>query len=137
MKYLLDTNIISEIQKVNCNPKVKSFTDKILWEDMFLCAITIGELCYGMEKLPSGKKRHEVALWLYAKLPEYFKGRIIPLDTEVMLEWGRLRAGAGRTMPTFDSLIASTALCHHMTLVTRNTRDFKNIAGIKLVNPWE
>ena len=137
MKYLLDTNIISEIQKSDCGPPVKSFINTIPQEDIFLCAITIGELCYGIEKLPPGKKKHEVALWLYSKVPEYFKERIIPIDTEVMLEWGKLRAGAGRTMPTVDSLIASAALCHHMRLVTRNTKDFKDIAGINLINPWE
>ena len=137
MKYLIDTNIISEIQKSDCNPAVKSFIEKIPAEDIFLSVITIGELSYGMEKLPAGKKKHKVALWLYTELPKFFKGRVIPIDTEVMLEWGKLRALSDRTMPTMDSLIAVSALCHHMTLVTRNTRDFEGIAGITLVNPWE
>jgi len=137
VKYLLDTNIISEMQRPHCNPKVKAFTDEIPLEDIFICAITVGELCYGMEKLPPSKKKHELAIWLYTKLPEWFKGRILPLDTDTMAEWGKLRAHAERTMPVVDSLIASAAISHHMTLVTRNTKDFNDIEGIMLINPWE
>jgi predicted nucleic acid-binding protein len=137
MKYLLDTNTISEMRKSNCNPNVKSFTEQILWDDMYISSITMGELCYGMEKLPTGKKKHELAIWLYTKVPEWFKGRIINLDTEVMLEWGNLCAKTGRTLPIIDSIIAAAAITHHMILVTRNTRDFQSIEGLNLMNPWE
>jgi predicted nucleic acid-binding protein len=54
-----------------------------------------------------------------------------------MLEWGRLSAGAGRTLPFKDSIIAAAALTHRLTILTRNTGDFEGIAGIKLFNPWE
>ena len=137
MKYLLDTNVISEMQKSNCNPKVRAFTDEIPLEDMFTCVVSIGEICYGVERLPPGKKKHELSLWLFTKLPGWFKGRVIPLDTEIMLEWGNIRANAGRTLPVVDTLIASAAITHHMTLVTRNTKDFEDIEGIMLINPWE
>jgi len=136
MKYLLDTNVISEMQKSNCNPNVKSFIEKIPVEDMFISAISMGELCYGMEKLPPGKKKHELLIWLYTQVADWFKDRVIALDTEVLLEWGKLRARAGRTMPALDSLIAAAAITHHMTLVTRNVKDFKDIEGINLINPW-
>jgi predicted nucleic acid-binding protein len=137
MKYLLDTNIISEMRKPHCNPYVKSFTDQIPWDDMYISAITLGELCYGMEKLPTGKKKHELAIWLYSKVPGWFNTRIINFDTEVMLEWGKLCARAGRTLPVADSIIAAAAITHHMTLVTRNTRDFEGIEGLNLINPME
>ena len=104
---------------------------------MYICAISIGELCYGMEKLPNGKKKHDLAIWLYTKLPEWFYGRVVSLDTDTMTEWGRIRARAARTIPVVDSLIASAAITHHMTLVTRNTKDFQDIEGIILINPWE
>jgi predicted nucleic acid-binding protein len=136
VKYLLDTNIISEMQKSHCNLKVKAFIDQIPLENMYVCSILLGELGYGVEKLPPGKKKHELAIWLYTKLPEWFRGRIINLDTDTMTEWGRIRATAGRTLPVVDSLIASAAITHHMTLVTRNTKDFENIEGIMLLNPW-
>jgi predicted nucleic acid-binding protein len=135
VKYLFDTNIISELQKSNCNPKVKSFSDKIPGENIFICSISIGELSFGIEKLPAGKKKHE--LWLSTVVPEWFSGRIISLDTDTMMEWGKIRARAERTMPVVDSLIAAVSITHHMTLVTRNTSDFIDIEGIDLINPWE
>ena len=136
MKYLLDTNIISEMQKSHCNPNVKSFINKLPVEDMFICAFSMGELCYGMEKLPPGKKKHELLIWLYTQVTEWFKGRIISLDTEVLLEWGKIRANASRTIPIVDSLIAAAAITHHMTLITRNVKDFMDIEGINLIDPW-
>jgi predicted nucleic acid-binding protein len=89
-----------------------------------------------MEKLPPGKKKHELLIWLYTQVADWFKDRVIALDTEVLLEWGKLRARAGRTMPALDSLIAAAAITHHMTLVTRNVKDFRDIEGINLINPW-
>jgi predicted nucleic acid-binding protein len=136
VKYLLDTNIISEMQKPHCNPKVKAFIDQIPQDNMYICAIVLGELSYGVEKLPLGKKKNELAIWLYTKLPEWFRGRIIDLDTDSMTEWGSIRATTGRTLPVIDSLLASAAIAHHMTLVTRNTKDFEGIQGIMLLNPW-
>ena len=137
MKYLLDTNVISEIQKSNCNENVKKFINTLHWEDLYLSVITIGELCYGVEKLPQSKKKHELSIWLYTELPEWFKGRVISLDTEVLIEWGKLRAAVQRTLPAVDSLIAAIGIVHHTFLVTRNTKDFEGIEGVNLINPWE
>jgi toxin FitB len=137
VKYMLDTNVISELQKSNCNQNVKSFTEQIRPEDMYLSVITIGELCYGVEKLPAGKKKHDLYIWLYSKLPEWFNRRIIEIDTEVITEWGKIRAGTERNLPVADSLIAASAITNHTLLVTRNTKDFEDIKGINLLNPWE
>ena len=137
MKYLLDTNVISETQKSKCDSKVKSFLDALTWEEVYISAITVGEICYGIEKLPAGKKKHELSIWLYTEIPKWFDGRIVVLDDEVLLEWGKLCARAGRTLPVADSLIAAAAIVHHMFLVTRNTRDFDGIEGLNLINPWE
>ncbi|MDR3019909.1 MAG: type II toxin-antitoxin system VapC family toxin [Treponema sp.] len=137
MKYLLDTNVISELQKSKCSQNVRSFLETIQWDDAYLSVITIGELCYGIEKLPDGKKKHELSIWLYTKMPEWFAGRIVELDTETLLEWGRLRARTGRTLPIADSLLAAQAITNHLFLVTRNIKDFDGIEGINLLNPWE
>ena len=137
MKYLLDTNVLSELQKSRCNPKVKSFSDSIPYEDTFISAVTIGELSYGIEKHTSSKKKHDLSIWLNSKMVERFGGRIIPLDADVMTEWGKTRAKSKRTMPIIDSLIASTAVTHHMILVTRNVKDFEDVEGIMLLNPWD
>jgi predicted nucleic acid-binding protein len=125
------------MRKSNCNPSVKAFTDGLDPEDMYICSISIGEISFGMEKLPAGKKKHDLAIWLYSKLPEWFNQRIIFLDTDAMTEWGRIRAQADRTMPVVDMMIASAAITHHMTLITRNVKDFEDINGLMVINPWE
>jgi predicted nucleic acid-binding protein len=125
------------MQKTQCNQNVKSFVETVHWEELYLSAITIGEICYGIEKLSYGKKKHDLSVWLYTKLPEWFSGRIITLDSDVMMEWGRLCAKIQRKLPFADSLIASSAITHHMFLVTRNTKDFEDIEGINIINPWE
>ena len=137
MNYLLDTNVISEMQKSDCNQNVKSFIEIIPWDDLYLSALTIGELCYGVERLSHGKKKHELSIWLYTELPQWFNRRILNLDTDVLTEWGKLRAKAERTLPAVDSLIAASAIVNHMFLVTRNTKDFDGIDGINMINPWE
>jgi predicted nucleic acid-binding protein len=133
----LDTNVISELQKSNCNENVKLFAQEINSEDMYISAITLGELCYGVEKLPAGKKKHDLSIWLYTKVEEWFYNRVIDLDAEVLMEWGKIRANAARTLPVVDTMIAACAITHHMFLVTRNTKDFEDIDGINLLNPWE
>ncbi|GHT60321.1 ribonuclease VapC [Spirochaetia bacterium] len=137
MKYLLDTNVLSELRKTNCSPKVKTFTDNILLTNLFISAMSIGEIIVGIEKLPEGKKRTELSLWLNAHVLPQFEQRIISMDSGVMQEWGRLFANSKRTLPLKDSFIAACALANHLTLVTRNTRDFKDIGGLNLMNPWE
>jgi len=137
VRYLLDTNVISEMQKTNCSENVKSFINTMDWEDLYLPAITLGELSYGIEKLPHSKKKHDLSIWLYTQLPQWFNGRIVTFDAEVMLEWGKIRAAVERSLPVADTLIAAAAIVHHMFIVTRNTKDFEDIEGINLLNPWE
>ena len=104
---------------------------------MYLSALTLGELCYGIEKLPVGKKKHVLSIWLYTEIPSWFDKRIIIPDTEVFLEWGKLRARTKRTLSTADSLIAASAITYNMILVSRNIKDYSDIEGINLLNPWE
>ena len=65
--------------------------------------------------------------WLEVELPNYFVGRLLPVDTHTADRWGRLMASAGRPLPAIDSLLAATALQHDLTLVTRNTKDFEGL----------
>jgi predicted nucleic acid-binding protein len=138
MSYLLDTNVVSELRKKkNANPRVIAFTDKIPETEFFLSVLSIGEICQGIEKLPPGKKKVELSVWLYTQVPDYFRNRIVPLDWESMLAWGRFTVETKRTLPLFDSLLAATALAYNMTLLTRNTKDFEGIVGLSLINPWD
>ncbi|MDR0597785.1 MAG: type II toxin-antitoxin system VapC family toxin [Treponema sp.] len=137
MNYLLDTNVASEIRKRNCNINVKRFVDNYDRKTFFISAVSIGEISYGVERLPPGEKKIRFAYFLNVQIPEWFEDRIIPVDREVMREWGRICARIGRTLPLLDSLIAATALARGFTVATRNTRDFADIEGILLLNPWE
>jgi predicted nucleic acid-binding protein len=139
MKYLLDMCVISELVARHSNPKVVDFIDSLDSDDVFLSAITIGEIAKGVEKLPKSNRKQELHSWLKENLIVRFDGRIIPLGTEVLMEWGILIArleSTGITLPAIDSLIAATTLTHKLTLVTRNTDDFSG-TSIEIVNPWE
>ena len=139
MKALLDTCVISELVSKKPDPKVVEFVDSLDAEDVYLSVITIGEIVKGIEKLPSSKRRSELQAWLNDDLLVRFEGNVVPLDIDIMAEWGRITArleSAGKTMPAIDSLIAATVLERKMTLVTRNVSDFED-TNAEIVNPWE
>lgn len=138
MKAILDTCVISEFIAKQPNPKVVEFLDSLDTDDAYLSVITIGEIIKGIEKLPASRRKTELSDWLQDDLLARFQGKILPLDTDVIVEWGMLVARtelAGKAMPAIDSLIAATALANKMILVTRNASDFE-AAGIKIINPW-
>ncbi len=138
MKYLIDTCVISELISKQPNPNVVDWVDSLEREQVYLSVITIGEITKGIEKLPESERKRNLRDWLEHDLFPRFHGRILPLDTDVLIHWGgllaRLDAG-GTPMPAIDSLIAATVLTHAMTLVTRNVSDFES-TGIGIINPW-
>ncbi len=138
MKALLDTCVISEFIAKQPNPKVVEFLDALDADDAYLSVITIGEIIKGIEKLPASRRKTELRDWLQDDLLARFQGKILPLNTDVIVEWGMLVARTeltGKAMPAVESLIAATAIANKMTLVTRNVSDFE-AAGIEVVNPW-
>ena len=135
MKYLLDTNVLSEIRRPGGHRPVKAFVNSLREEDIYISVLSIGEICFGIEKLPDGVKKTELYIWLTQNLPERFGSRMVSIDSEIMTEWGRLQARVGN-LPVVDSLIAATALARRFTIVTRNTKDFERIEGLLLLNPW-
>jgi len=139
MKYLLDTCVISELVSKKPNSKVVEFVDTLDNDDVYLSVITIGEITQGIEKLPKSKRKQELHNWLQEDLLVRFSGRIIPIDNDVMTEWGSLAARlelVGTLIPAIDSLIAATALTYTLALVTRNVSDFEG-SGVEILNPWE
>jgi predicted nucleic acid-binding protein len=138
MKILLDTCVISELVTKRPNSNVVSFVDELDPDDIYLSVITIGEIIKGIEKIPDSRRKTELHDWLQDDLMARFHGNILPLDIDVISEWGALTARlelVGKSMPAIDSLIAATLLAHNMTLVTRNVSDFE-AAGIEIINPW-
>jgi predicted nucleic acid-binding protein len=137
-RYLLDTNVASEIQKPYENsPEAHEFLSPLLPEQMWVSTISLGEMIFGYARLEEGKKKRFLIETFQNRILPLFKGRVLAPDYPVAERWGELRAAHPRTLPYLDSLIAATALVHDLTLVTRNTSDFADIKGIRLLNPWK
>ena len=139
MKYLLDTNIISELIKPTPNRGVISFLNSLNENDILLSVITIGEIKFGIEKISSQKKKDKLLSWLDNDLLLRFKNRIVEIDTKTMLIWGELNHSLktkGSPMPIMDSLIGATCLSHNYILITRNEKDFRRVE-IEMINPFD
>ncbi len=139
MKYLLDTCLISELVKKEPNPAVVSWLDEQDEQKLFLSVLNLGELQKGISKLPDGTKKSELQAWVALDLVERFTGRILEIDLDTALTWGRLQGEAeqaGDKLPVMDSLIAATAVAHGLIVVTRNVKDIER-CGVRVCNPWE
>ena len=136
MRYLLDTNIISEIRKGSkCDPKVAAWFAGIEEDEVFLSALVLGEIRRGIElaRARTPEKAAALETWLNA-LVEGYGDRVLPVDWPVAEAWGRM--AAKRTVSTVDALLAATARVHDLTLVTRNTSDVADLDAA-LLNPFE
>ncbi len=138
MKLLIDTNVLSEVQRPKGNPAVRKRLAQANSDDLFISVITIGEIAHGIARLKSSRRRRELEQW-FLQTEKYFTDRILPIDQDVAQIWGELTAKAARkgcTLSTADGLIAATAIQHGLHLMTRNVADFKT-TEVMLVNPWE
>lgn len=137
--YLLDTNIVSEIRKISNGKVNKGVADwfKVAEADsQFISIITLFELQKGVLLAAHNNdlaKANALQAWLKV-LRFNFTDRILPVNTKTALLCAALHVPNPR--PPFDSLIAATALAHDLILVTRNTKDFQNIDGLRILNPF-
>jgi predicted nucleic acid-binding protein len=139
MRFLLDTCVISELVARQPDPGVVQWVDSMDETKLFLSSITIGEIKKGIEKLDATNRQRALSEWLEDELLVRFKDKVLPIDTAVMLVWGKLVADLekqGKPMPAMDSLLAATALQGGLGLVTRNEDDFAH-CGVTVINPWE
>ena len=138
--FLLDTNVISEFNKRGePDRRVKQWLEAADSDSLYASALTLGEIRFGVELLPPSKRRTRLEQWIDRDLPEWFEGRILPVDHSIADRWGLLRAQAqmkGRPLSVIDALLAATALQHNLTIVSRNVSDFSTV-GLAVVNPWE
>jgi predicted nucleic acid-binding protein len=138
MRFLLDTNVLSEPLKRSPDARVARWWVAQSALDLCVSVLSIGELTMGFELLADGARRRELEQWITQDLPRQFIGRVLPIDAAVARQWGRLSAAGratGRELPVTDGLLLATSLVHGLTLVTRHARDCAN-CGVTILDPW-
>ncbi len=138
MNYLLDTCAISELIKPRPHPPVVEWLGSADESALFLSVLTIGELQKGVERLPDSAKKTQITDWIHRDLLIRFRERILTINPQIALTWGRIQAQAElnrQAMSVIDGLIAASALTYDWTVVTRNVADMK-ASGVKILNLW-
>lgn len=139
MNLLLDTNVLSEVQRPVPSPKVVAWLDAIDEDRAFISVASIAELRRDIALLEDGRRRTALAAWLAHDLPARFAERVLPIDQTVAERWGDLMAQSRRSgvaLSVMDGFFAATALVNDLMLVTRNVKDFAAF-GVALLNPWD
>lgn len=137
MRFLLDTNILSEIAKPSPSASLIAWMSEQKDEDLFIAALTVAEIRRGVLEKPAGKRRDQLEAWFSG--PEgpqaLFAGRVLPFDEAAALIWARLMAAgkvAGRPRSALDAIIAAVAEANGCVVVTNNEKDFEEI---EYINP--
>ena len=136
---LLDTNIISEMMKPNPNVRVIKWLDQQNVTQLFITAITIAEISYGLNVLPKGNRRSTLENAFDRSIKESFMHRILFFDDEAAHFYSKImgeRKKLGRPMSILDGQIAAIARTHGSAIATRNINDFEN-CGLQLINPFD
>jgi len=137
MRFLLDTNIISNITKPTPSEALLAWMADQADQDLYISSLTVAEIRRGVLEKPAGKRRRELEAWFSG--PEgpqaLFAGRVLAFDEKAALEWAKLMAdgkACGRSRSALDTIIAAIAEANDCIVVTDNEKDFD---GVKLINP--
>jgi toxin FitB len=136
--WLLDTNILSELRRPKPERKVLAFVAAQPLELLYISAVALAEIRFGIELVTDATKRAELNDWLVHKVRPMFEQRVLPVTEDVMFKWRLLVEDgrqAGHTFSQPDLIIAATALQHGLTVVSRDTSDYER-ARVPVLNPW-
>jgi predicted nucleic acid-binding protein len=133
-RYLLDTNVVSELRKRVPHGGVVAWLETLRVEQILVSAATVGELQAGVEltRKQNPAKAREIESWLISVEMSF---AFVPMDTACFREWSRLMAGKQDALRD-DAMIAATARVHRLTVATRNEKDFKRL-GVEIINPFK
>lgn len=139
MRYLLDTNVISELRKAGtpkANPEVIAWANTVDADEMFISALTLMEIEKGILKFARKDpvQAHHLQRWYQERVLIEFAWRTFDIDSSICRLCAQLHIPDER--PATDALIAATAMHHDLILVTRNVKDFAGM-GVMLLNPWD
>jgi predicted nucleic acid-binding protein len=135
---LLDTNVVSEPLKANPDPSVLHWLDAQAIETLYLPAIGLAELLFGIATLPDGRRRSQLQTRFDQDVLPLFEGRILAFDGTAAGAYAVLLSKAraqGKAIATVDGYIAAIAASHRLTVATRDTSPFE-AAGVPVINPW-
>ena len=135
---ILDTNVLSAVMRHPADDKVIEWLDKQARTSVWTSSITILEICYGLQILPTGKRRSALIETFERVLVEKLQNRIVSFDLAAAQHAGdlmALRHRKGRPGELRDTMIAGIVLASHATLATRNTSHFEDLS-VPVVNPW-
>lgn len=138
MRYLLDTNVLSEPARPVPDQRVLEWLRNRSPLDLAISVLVLGEIANGVGRMPSGRHKDALSEWLEQELRPRFRDRALPVDEGVALAWGRLAAEGrrtGRELPVVDGLMLATAQVHELTFVTRNAGDCGD-RGVPVLDPW-
>ena len=134
MTFLVDANVLSETMKPAPSQRVIDWM-RLYEPELAVDSNILAEIYVGILRMPKGRKRAGLEIWFETVVQHLY---CIPWDSACAIRWSHLFTeleARGATMPLRDSMIAATALVHNLTVVTRNTRDFKK-AGVKVFDPF-
>jgi predicted nucleic acid-binding protein len=135
---LLDTNLVSEPWKPRPDPQIVAWIDAQAVETLFLSAVTVAELRFGIAALPDGKRRTVLHARLEGDLLAVFAGRVLPFDLEASRAYAELMSKAkiaGRAITMADGYIAAIAATRGLSVASRDVAPFQ-AAGVPIINPW-
>ncbi|MBR8232678.1 MULTISPECIES: type II toxin-antitoxin system VapC family toxin [unclassified Burkholderia] len=135
---LVDTNVISEPLRREPNPAVIEWLDAQNVETLFLAAISLAEMRFGVAALPEGRRRDWLEQSIERRVVPLFRGRILPFDDAASKAYASLRAkarGMGNAMASADGFIAATAVANGLIVATRDVAPFE-AAGLRVIDPW-
>jgi predicted nucleic acid-binding protein len=132
-RFLLDTNVVSELRKPKAHGAVVAWLNHLRDEQLYLSAVTLGELQAGIERTRAQdtKKAQEIESWVDQLAASI---QVLPMDALCFREWARLMNGKSDTLLE-DAMIAATARVHGLAVASRNERDFATL-GVTLLNPF-
>ena len=136
--WLLDTNVLSELRRPKPEPKVLAFVAAQSLDRLYVSAVTLAEIRFGIEVVPNPGRRAELNEWLTHKVRPMFDGRILAVTEDIMFKWRLLVEDGRKTGHTFsqpDLIIAASALHFGLTVVSRDTKDYVR-ARVPVFNPW-